>query len=341
MILSVAAAVFLACLVVWSMRYVDRARGRRVVRWTLFALGVITALVLILEVAINRPAFPIVLVVAGLAWAVVMLTLWVVADVHDSPAERWADAHGVTLVEANREFVQRYLSEGHRLRLVCGLGGAVAIAALGRGIGVGAPVSGWAWLMLGYLVGVIWSEAWLTRLPAGTRRAASLKPRRVGDYLAGRLRIAQLLVPIAAVILGVVAFAGGTDAAVASRWTVVAIGVAVCLLAVGIAMLQHHIVTKPQPDAELPLVVADDAVRASSVHLLSGTGLGIMLVCIAAQLDSLRAMGVLGDGGAGLGSLVCAIAALLAWRYYGHRGWVVRRSRRSAVLERPVGGVRT
>jgi hypothetical protein len=277
-------------------------------------------------------------IVLLVALALVVITLWVVSGMPHRPSERWAEAHGVAVVDANRDFIQRYVSEGHRLRLVCGIGGAIAIAALGRGLGISVPVSGWVWLMGGYLGGVVWSEAWLTRLPAGTTRTASLAPRRVRDYLAGRLRVAQIAVPLAALVVGAVAlvFHGEMPAdpvypklalvpGTTLRWTAARIGIGAVALSLGVAWLQRHIVTKPQPTDDPALTAADDAVRASSVHLLSGTATGIVLVAIGSQLAVLSQLGLVNSGTAGLGNLVCWLASLVAWRYYGHRAWVVRR----------------
>ncbi len=203
------------------------------------------------------------------------------------------------------------------------------------------PVSGWVWLMLGYLVGVIWSEAWLTRLPHGTHRTASLTPRRVAVYLVRRLRIAQVVVPATAFVLGIVALlvhdragAGPVESLFPGtpietlRWLATGIGIGAVLLAGGVAWLQRRIVTKPQPESNLDLTLADDAVRAAAVHLLSGTTIGIVLVSIGTQMAVLAELGVISLGIAQGGSLVCWVAGLVAWRYYGQRAWVVPRGRK-------------
>lgn len=350
--LDLAAIIVIASAIVWMSPSVRRPGGNRFARWAVFALGVMAALLVIAAAVPIGAAAPVVFFASVAALVLLFLTLWVVSEVPSSPARRWADAHGVMLVDANREFVERYVSEGHRLRLVCGFGGALAIAALGRSLGISAPVSGWVWLMVGYLGGVVWSEVWLTRLPAGTRRSASLRPRRVQDYLAGRLRVAQLVVPAAAVGVGVVAWiipATPPDGAALSssvsmpigtrRATALGLGLAACAVMLAIAWLQRHVVTKPQPDAVVDLVAADDAVRASSVHLLSGTGLGIVFGCLATQVWLLGDIGIMGQGTAGGAGLALSLAALIAWRYYGHRGWVVRRPDRPGMADPRAVGV--
>lgn len=106
-----------------------------------------------------------------------------------------------------------------------------------------------------------------------------------------------------------------------------ALGLAVPGVMLVVWLLQRHIVAKPQPSLEPDLLRADDAVRASSVHLLSGTGLAVGLILIALQLVSIGQL-LVGDVGTPVGAagLLLLVAALFAWRYYGHRAWVVRRT---------------
>ncbi len=276
---------------------------------------------------------------------VVALTLvWVTSRLPRGRTAAWADAHGVELTDVNRSFVEAYVTEGHRLRLVCGFGGVIALGALGRGFGITVPVSGWVWLMGGYLAGVVWSEGWLTRLPEGTRRAASLTPRRVRDHLAGRLRVAQVLAPAVAVGLGVWALVAtgsrrptGYDSDLVTtptatlRWTVATIAAGVVVVTTGVTVLQRRIITKPRPEAAPDLLRADDAIRAASVHLLSGTSIAIALVCVGSQLRFLAGAGIVDPSRADTGWLVCFLGALVAWRYHGHRSWIVARTPPSAV----------
>lgn len=342
MIIPLAIVLFAAGAICLLLRRTDEPRSRRRTRLLLYVLGVAAPVLVVSELVRSRPAGSIVAIVTVVSLALVVLVGWVVTDMPRSPAERWAEAHGVEVIDANRDFIVRYVSEGHRLRLICGFGGAIALAALSRGFGITLPVSGWVWLMAGYLGGVVWSEAWLTRFPGGSRREASLTPRRVSDYLVGRLRIAQIVVPVVALGIGAVAlivnghksadpefrqFAATSVGTL--QWLAAGIGIAAVVLGVGVTWLQRHIVTKPQPSAEPELTVADDAVRASAVHLLSGTMIGIVLVCIATQLEVLVELSIIASGIGGPAGLICWITAFIAWRYYGHRAWVVHRRDRS------------
>lgn len=341
--------IVVAGVALWALR---RGNMSPASRRSLVVLAVVTCAFTVLVVAPLPFVGPELLVVQLLLIAMILtlVAVWLASLRPRGRARTWAEAHGVMVTDANRRFVEAYVTEGHRLRLICGFGGAVALAALSRGVGVTVPVSGWVWLMGGYLVGVVWSEAWLTRLPEGTRRAASLTPRRIRDYLLGRLLVAQIVVPVVA--LGLATWAAvGSPSPPAEGWysdldrlapstlrvMVIAIGGSVVTLAVVIWALQRHIVTKPQPAGDAALTAVDDAVRSSSVHLLSGTSIAIGLVCIGSQLQVLAARGQMTPSFADFISLILFFGALIAWRYYGHRPWVVRRDR-STPLARPEPG---
>jgi protein-S-isoprenylcysteine O-methyltransferase Ste14 len=262
-----------------------------------------------------------------------------------SAADGWATAHGVRATPRNSDFIVAYVFEGHRLRLVCGIGGFVVAASLSAGTGVDLNASGWVWLLAGYLVGVVWSQAWLTRLPSGTRRVASLSPRRISDYLTTAMFSAQFVVAVIALAPAGLAlaqssaprltpglaaqFAGAS--AESLRHLTIGMAVAAFLLVVGVGLLQRHIVGKSQPMDDPDLLAADDAVRASAVHLLSGTAIAIVLLLVATQLRMLAATGAISEGLGTLGAALGFLGALVAWRFFGHRSWVVRRRDGSAL----------
>lgn len=318
-----------------------RASAPQMLNRAYWALGLVAIVYAVLAVvAFNGPTMLIGVVVLVALLLAAALT-WATSRLPASRASDWARAHGLELTDVNTSFVTAYVTEGHRLRLVCGFGGAIALGCVSRGLGIGIPVSGWVWLMVSYLVGVVWSEAWLTRLPEGTHREASLAPRRVADYLAGRLRVAQVVVPLISLAGGAVAVVLGghkspdpTFRQLAAmdlgtlQWFAAGIGIGAVIFSLGIGWLQRRIVTKPQPTALPDLIAADDAVRASAVHLLSGTAVGIVAVCIGTQIQVLAELGIVGSALAGVGGMMCFLFALVAWRYYGHRAWVVPRGDR-------------
>ena len=107
--------------------------------------------------------------------------------------QHWAHARGFELTERSLPFVGAYLRNGGALRVVCGGGAYVLAAGTTAATGIDLGVSGWVWMVLGYLVGTLWGELTLARVPAGPTRVASLTPRSPGAYLDRWVRIGQLL----------------------------------------------------------------------------------------------------------------------------------------------------
>lgn len=343
--------------VIFGAFWVGQALRRRTTRRWPFVVGAgllfaVAVGSLVVPESVDAP-FPLIATVATLCLiaALVFLSMVFKGGPKPSAADGWAGAHGVTVNTRNSDFVVAYVFEGHRLRLVCGIGGFVAAAALSAGTGIDLKTSGWVWLLSGYLLGVVWSEGWLTRLPAGTQRMASLAPRRVSDYLSMGMLRAQLVVVLVAVAFAGLALAQGSDphlvdgfatqfgdaSARSLRHTIIGMAIAAMLLAIGVGSLQRHIVGKSQPTADPDLLAADDAVRASAVHLLSGTAIAIVVLLVGTQLGMLAAIGVVADGTATMGYALCFVGAFVAWRFLGHRSWVVRRpepsSTRTGALE--------
>ncbi len=271
--------------------------------------------------------------------ALVVAVVWAFRTPAVGPVDEWASGHGVQVTGRNVEFVDAYVREGHRLRLVCGFGGWFVAQAVAAATGVDLHLPGLIWLLAGYLVGCVWSEAWLTRLPEGTERSASLTTRRLPDYLAGRLRAAQVVLPALSAGLALVAWGAHPSPRAGSGSTFlsanaadlhsigIAAGLAGPLVMLGIWLLERHIVAKPQPLVDDDLLAADDAVRSSSVHLLSGTGCAIVLLLMATVLGHLAQVATGPSAGApAFAAFLCFVLALVSWRYYGHRGFRVLRS---------------
>lgn len=318
---------------------------RRTLQVRLAALGVaLVVLAASIVVPVGRGAgtdrvLPVVLVVLALLVLVSSIVALIAKrPTPTGPLAEWANAHGVEVTPGNADFLAAYVHEGHRLRLICGLGALGVAPAISAATGFDAGSPGLTWVLVGYLVGCVWGAAWLTRLPAGTERRASLETRQLADYLAGRLRGAQLVLPLVALGLVVVTVLhdpsegmlrqSGTPLVVSGDVvrTVVVLGLLVPAVMGIVWWLQRHIVAKPQPVTSSDLLAADDAVRSSSVHLLSGTGIGISLIFISGQLFGLATS--VSDGVAAVCNVVAVVcfgAALVSWRYYGHRAWRVQR----------------
>jgi hypothetical protein len=273
-----------------------------------------------------------------------LLVAWVVIpaatrrDQRETP--RWAAAEGVRLDATTEPAVTAYLRTRRNLRQIGAVGGLLVAPAVTAGTGIDLQVPGLVWFLTGYLLGCLWAELALTRRSGAVRRSASLRPRRLGDYLpAGMLR-AQVAAPAAVLVLGVVCgwlidpdidplasgWAVGAEPEVLRRGAVLAGGLGVASMA-GILAAQRLIIRRPQPFTDPDHVAVDDALRSSSARLLGGTGIAVVGVLAATQLSYLAvAAEGAASGLAGVSSLVVLLTSLLQWRWWPHRGWRVRRA---------------
>src|SRR5690606_8618716 len=96
----------------------------------------------------------------------------------------WAARRGVALTERSAPFVDAYLRNATSLRVVC-VGGALAVSwAFTEATGVDLSAAWLVIILAGYLVGSVWAELALARVPATTTRVASLEVREVRRYQA-------------------------------------------------------------------------------------------------------------------------------------------------------------
>ncbi len=250
---------------------------------------------------------PELLVIFGLMALVVLVAAVIFrSGRRDGEADTWAGRHGLELTPVSRPWVETYLRTGRNLRQICALGGIVVPIAVHAATGVDLHVSGLVWLLVGYLVGCLWSELALTRAPAGTRRSASLVTRQLSDYLPRRMRVAQVALPAVAVALGALATAAytwdrsaefhdlssgadtlvrtapnATDQLLHSGARVAAVLAPLIMVVAWLA--ERYLIRRPQPVVDPSLVAADDALRSSSVHLLGASGMAAVCLLIASQ----------------------------------------------------------
>jgi hypothetical protein len=277
----------------------------------------------------------------------------------DDDADVWARRHGLALTAASRPWVDRYLRLGRNLRQIGGFGGLVVAAAVTAATGLDLGVSGLVWVLLGYLAGALWAELALTRLPAGTRRTASLTTRRLADYVPHRMQVMEIAAPVLALALGalatlayrwrrswelhqlevgasglVVTGAHRTDELLHSGARVAALLAPAIMLVVWLA--QRYLVGRPQPMVEPSLVAADDALRSSSTHMLGACGLAATWLLVGGQLGYLFSTAV--DRGGpwaalcGVGVIASFVAAYACFRWR-NAPWQVRHE--------PLGGAAT
>ena len=252
------------------------------------------------------------------------------AELDENFLQEWAKAHGLEITAQNRPMVRWYLHNARVLRTLGALAGLFLPVLVA--VALGLPGDGHlVWIFVGYLLGALYAELSLVRpLPEG-RRAASLVPRALTDYLPRELRFTQRalggIVTAGFVALALVPFDAPGSIQVRPDLWVLAVGSASGLaLAVGLERLQTWLVRRPQPFTAPTLIAADDSIRSQSVHSISGSGIAVeflllSVVCfglVQSDVQILRwTLWVPGFFGMG--------AALFACQYYGHRAWRVRR----------------
>jgi len=248
----------------------------------------------------------------------------------DRDARSWAAAYGVILTPTNIDFVRTHLRTGRRLRFVCSIAGLLLPPLVSRAVDPRSGSSGsFVGLFVGYMVGSVWAELSVTRSATDPVRVATLAPRRLEEYLPGRLRWGLWVVAGTTFALSLASLAihqpdlptysyDGPAAPV--------IGGAALAIAAAVELTQRWILRRAQPFVSPDLVTADDAARSSSIHALAGSGLCCALflliapaiVLANADVQILRAtMPLL--------AFASFIAALISIRYYVYRAWRVRR----------------
>jgi hypothetical protein len=267
-----------------------------------------------------------------LAWGLILL----VRIPGRRSLERWAARYGLTLTDANGSLAVRYLRRTRGLRVIgAGLGwlvSPVVVALIGQGIplfGVSVMVA-----IAGYVLGAVIAEMTFAR-PFGTRsevRTASLDPRVLLDYVPS-ISIWSLRV-LAAIAIGLALIFAAIpkhpqSPGDPSLALVAAVALILAVFALALERTLDGIVYRPQPTTDADVVSADDAIRASSIHSLSGAGIGLLLVGIGTELfwlqfttsvDPLRGL-------LGWPATLAILLSLVSSLGFGHpRTWRVRHS---------------
>jgi hypothetical protein len=245
---------------------------------------------------------------------------------HQSRAYLWADRRSLTLTDRSVPFVDTYLRNARALRFVCAAGALLLATAWSYGTAIDLGGIFYAWVLAGYLVGSVWAELSLARVPAAPTREASLRVRDPRAYVRGWLFAAQFVLPVALAALALYALANDPlpdhrPMTSVTRWTVdnarthaiVAGGLGLVSLAVTV-LAQRHIVRRPQPRSEPDLVAADEAMRTSAVHVL---GVTHVVLCLLLAIAGLLHVGHTNSGRADVpvAALIMGlvIAALILW----------------------------
>src|ERR1700736_931384 len=256
---------------------------------------------------------------------------------------RGAAPYGLRLTDVNRSLVSRYLQRTGSLQLVGAGLGWIGTGLFIGGIGQFVPLFGIPLLMAiaGYLLGAVIAEAaFLGRFGAQSGvRSASLTPRALLDYVPVLSVWALRILPAVLMVLAVVYVVAPKHAPTPGDASVpLVLGASALLIVVALAVerLLQVIVARPQPATDADLMAADDAIRASSIHALSGAGVGLVLVGIGAVLFALQYASSDDALAAWLGypATLASLLSLFSLVRLGHpRTWRVRRS--SPLLSTP------
>lgn len=263
----------------------------------------------------------------------------------ETRTDQWATAHGLALSATTEPVARRYLTRRRDLRRAGAVAAPIVAAQVTASTGVDLHLSGLVWVLGGYLIGCISAELWLARLPiTEPTRRASLTARTRRSYLPRAMYAAQFLVPLTAVILAVIAaveepptdpnlnlFSFATTPTDLRHAAITAGAVAV-LAVLAAAAGQRVLIRRPQPLDAADRVALDDALRASSIHIVGATALATADLLIASQLAYLSNL-VTGPGRTALvlGAVAATAAAWLMWSAWANRSWP--RPRRAALLE--------
>ncbi|MGH2726662.1 MAG: hypothetical protein ACRDKS_06770, partial [Actinomycetota bacterium] len=248
----------------------------------------------------------------------------------------------VTITDGNRQMIRRYLLHGRRIRTVGALSGYLGYTVYQMSTNNDPPFGWLTSTFAGYMLGAAAAEVWALRPQPGPVRTATLTPRRVTDYLP-KYAVAGLRVLPAATLLLTLSW----------RWipkrfdlvdtasgrphldTVVGWTIASCVLAILVEVTARRIVNRPQAAVSEEIVIADDAIRSTSLHCLAGAGLALLLGGFSRNLSELQLFVSPNWFRASLLGLTIftGVFTPFAWLHLGvDQPWVVRRSRRSEAV---------
>jgi hypothetical protein len=245
---------------------------------------------------------------------------------------RWAGSHGVAVTDGNRALVVWWVQLSATLRVVGGVSGLVLGALFDRAFALSTStgLGFWIWIVLGWVTGGTWAWEVVTKASAAPAGSASLVPRVVADYVPAALRWA----PAGAAVITVAIAASGrwlapvTDprgypvGSPTDRW-LIALGAT--LIAVTARLLVARVVARRQTTTDLDLVAVDDAIRATTVHLVTGGATAAILLLGATASELVLQARQLPYGIRGWLPLVLVLGAWMSSRYLANRPWRVRR----------------
>src|ERR1700674_1917844 len=244
---------------------------------------------------------------------------------------RWAARYGLHLSDVNRSLISRYLQRTRSLQMAGAGVGWIATGVFVTGTGQFVPLFGVPLMIAiaGYLLGAVIAEASFLRQRGAQPgvRSAALTPRGLLDYVrrltVWALRGLPVVLVVLAVLYALVPKHAETPSDVSAPLVLAASALLVAV-AFAVDRLLQAMVARPRPAINAELMAADDAIRASSIHALSGAGVGLVLVGIGAVLFALQYSSTDDPLRAWLGypATLAILLALLSWIRLRHpRTW--------------------
>ena len=240
-------------------------------------------------------------------------------------AQEWAAAQGLQLDDGNGAVVASYLRRSRRWRMAGALLGTIAGLAVSRsGESSLLPL---ALLLTGYLVGVLAGELATRHEVRGSRRRASLSPRRLEEYVPP-VGLEWMGWSAGATVATAVAFLAlpRRDNFIQPAEVLAASGAAV-VFALGTRALAQRLLQRSQPLGSPAALAADDAIRSSGVRAVVAAGTAIALVALSFECSALATTDVqVLRWTMGIASLVALGFGYGAWRtLVDPTSWRVRR----------------
>jgi hypothetical protein len=258
-------------------------------------------------------------------WGVVpvLFALLAIRPVSTRELFRFSELYGVKITRELLPTVKTSIRRSRTAKLA-GIAVGLSLHNVCVALGVNIPNDGYAYVVIGYLLGAFVTALIPLKTEDGVRKA-SLVPRVPLDYLPRAALIAPI-VAVGASALAVLVFeleprptlvtlSGNVAGLPVSAFAAVATYIAIRI-----------VVSRPQPITSSGLTELDDALRTQAVHTIAGSGLAIAFFAMSACMfemaggstfEWLRITGVV----FGIAGLVAAVAA---WGFR-QAEWRVRR----------------
>ena len=258
---------------------------------------------------------PTELLALGVVITIVAIWLGRRMGADDTEVRRWVDATGIDLTPESTLVVQRYLLWNRRGRRIGAFLGFISpwlySGISGRTFDEGA----WALslMLVGYLLGALVAEVAVDR-GQGTSSSAVMQPRRLVDYLSARLLTAQRA--LGAVALAMIVPYGllqpGSSIDLPSVGAIAPFGLGGAAIAVLVELVERRIVARRQSLADITDVEVDGAIRSTSIHVVAGAGLALLIQFAGPMVAITLAAGITGEAGGIVGGVTIVVAFLLS-----------------------------